>query len=81
MGTYWVPHWNWNEADHREAERSGLGRTPCSVFKTGINRTRSVDVHLVHPESKLVQLESASRGYHHAVVAGLAGRRGVIVDF
>ncbi len=35
---YWVLHWNWNEADHREAERSGLGWTPGSVFNTGINR-------------------------------------------
>ncbi len=35
---YWVLHWNWNEADHREAERSGLGWTPCSVFNAGIDK-------------------------------------------
>ncbi len=38
LRSYWVLHWNWNEADHREAERSGLGWTPCSVFNTGINK-------------------------------------------
>ncbi len=46
--SYWALHWNWNETDHREAERSGLGWTPCSVFNTGINRILPANAAKTH---------------------------------
>ena len=47
-----------------------LGEERCA-FLVWAPKARTVHVHLVHPESKLVRLEPGSRGYFHAVVEGV----------
>jgi len=47
-----------------------LGSERCR-FLVWAPKARTVDVHLVHPESRFVRLQAGERGYFHGVVDGV----------